>query len=477
MKGYLIAIAAMIFAIGLGAQTVLTCHDVQYTTEASGNSPYMNQTITVQGIVTFIKPNSALYISDPDGGPWSGLYIYHRNTSNAVTIGDMVKLNGSITEYNGLTEMGTVNTYEILSSGNAVPAPAQISTADLPRTGIISEQWEGVLVRFTDVQIKSAVDSYGQFLVADSSNAQAMVDDGLYAIPATSIVMGDQWYLIQGIVDQLNYSSAGYKVNPRNANDLIKQDSIENSTIKVLPTDINASPILNEITSLNLVSTKVKSEWGVMSYTVKLKIDPSKVHFEGLNIAGSVTQELPDYTVSTAGDTLSWTVLFQDGLIANQESVVLIKMLVRPIVYGEATIDLLSFKYNNTAVNNLVDGVLLTKLQEKIAYLNIGKTGDKKNIFNPSLNEHIMITYGVKTGYLAKAVIRIYDSQGRLVFTPVHSNSFPSSGFSTYEWNGRDANLNLLPPGLYYCHLEVTDRTNGDSDRTVQPIVIKAALK
>ncbi len=475
MKGYILAIAAIFLAIGLGAQTVLSCHDVQYTTDASGNSPYMNQTITVQGIVTHIIPNSAFYIGDPEGGPWSGLYVYHRNTSNAVSLGDMVKITGGLVEYYNLTEMSTVTSYEILSQGNPMPPATALSTSEVSYSAASSEQWEGVLVRVTDVQIRSGVDNYGQFLIADASNVQAMVDNGLYAIPATSIVVGDWWYIIQGIVDY--HSSAGYKINPRNANDMVKQDSIENSIIKIVKSDATLNPILNQSFSMSMVSTKIKSEWGVLNYNVTMHIDPAKVLFEGLDIQGTVTPTMPNYTISPAGDEISWTMDYQDGLIAPQDSVLIMKMLFRPVVYGEATIDLTNFQYNGTDVNNLEDGVLLTKLTEKKAYLNIGKSGDKKNIFNPYLNEKILLNFGVKTGYLAKAVIRIYDSQGRLVFTPVHSNSFPATGFDTYEWDGRDANMKLLPPGIYHCHLEVTDRSTGDSDSTVQPIVIKSTLK
>nr|HPH94221.1 hypothetical protein [Candidatus Cloacimonas sp.] len=103
--------------------------------------------------------------------------------------------------------------------------------------------------------------------------------------------------------------------------------------------------------------------------------------------------------------------------------------------------------------------------------------GDKKNIFNPERGEEIIISYGTKTGYLSKAIIRIYDAQGRLVYTPVHKNITSATGIEEYKWNGRDSNLKLLTPGLYYCHLEVTDRSSGDKDNTVQPIVIKSALK
>lgn len=474
MKGKLLILALLVLSFGLAAQTVLSCYDVQYTTAANGNSNYNGQNVTVQGIVTHVIPNSAFYISDETGGPWSGLYVYHRNTSNAVSLGDMVKLTGRITEYYSLTEMDNISAYEILSQGNALPPAADLSTSEIAYGAASSEQWEGVLVRVTDVQIKSGVDNYGQFLIADSSNVQAMVDNGLYAIPSGSIITGEWWYIIQGIVDY--HSSAGYKINPRAASDMVKQDSIENSIVKIIKTDPASNPVLNQTFKMSLVSTKVKYNWGVQRYEATLRIDPSKVLFEGLEIDSTATPEMPNYTISSAGDEISWVVDYPGGLYSDQE-VLLIKMLFRPIVYGETQIDLYNFKYNTTSVNTLVDGNLLTKLTEKIAYLNIGKDGDKKNIFNPYLNEKITLTYGVKTGYLAKAVIRIYDAQGRLVFTPVHSNSFPATGFSSYEWNGRDANLKLLPPGLYHCHLEVTDRTNGDSDSTVQPLVIKSTLK
>jgi len=474
MKGKLLILALLVLSFGLAAQTVLSCYDVQYTTAANGNSNYNGQNVTVQGIVTHVIPNSAFYISDETGGPWSGLYVYHRNTSNAVSLGDMVKLTGRITEYYSLTEMDNISAYEILSQGNTLPPAADLSTSEIAYGAASSEQWEGVLVRVTDVQIKSGVDNYGQFLIADSSNVQAMVDNGLYAIPSGSIITGEWWYIIQGIVDY--HSSAGYKINPRAASDMVKQDSIENSIVKIIKTDPASNPVLNQTFKMSLVSTKVKYDWGVQRYEATLRIDPSKVLFEGLEIDSTATPEMPNYTISSAGDEISWVVDYPGGLYSDQE-VLLIKMLFRPIVYGETQIDLYNFKYNTTSVNTLVDGNLLTKLTEKIAYLNIGKDGDKKNIFNPYLNEKITLTYGVKTGYLAKAVIRIYDAQGRLVFTPVHSNSFPATGFSSYEWNGRDANLKLLPPGLYHCHLEVTDRTNGDSDSTVQPLVIKSTLK
>lgn len=472
MKGYILTIIAFVFAIGLGAQ-VLTCHDVQYTTDPSGNTPYANQTITVQGIVTHIIPNSAFYIGDPEGGPWSGLYIYNRNTSNVVALGDMIKITGTVVEYYNLTEVSTVSSYEILSQGNPMPPAAELSTSQIAYGAASSEQWEGVLVRLTDVQVKSAIDSYGQFKVADTSNVQAMVDNGLYNFPVSSIVVGEWWYMIQGIVDY--HSAAGYKINPRNANDMIKVDSVESSAIRIP----NVNGVLNTVVDVPVTTSKIKSAWGVQSYTITFRIDPTKIHFQGLNIAGTLSPMQPVPTISAAGDTISFTVVYQEMLVA-AEGDTLINLSLEPLVYGDATVDILSFKYDNVVINNLIDGSVLTKIVSNIAYLNIGNSTDSKNIFNPANNEKISITYGCKSGLLGKALVRIYDAQGRLVATPVNvnlPNASATLSMDTYEWNGRDANLNLLPPGLYYCHLEVQDRRTGKSERTVQPIVIKSRLK
>ncbi|MDY0150929.1 MAG: hypothetical protein RBS43_01495 [Candidatus Cloacimonas sp.] len=471
MKGFVLTLLAAILFVGLSAQ-VLSCADIQYTADATGNSPYNNQTVTVRAIVTHVIPNSAFYISDPDGGPWSGLYVFHGNTSNALTVGDDVQLTGILTEYYNLTELTAISSYEIFSQGNPLPPALELSTTDIPYGSPTCEKYEGVLVKLTDVQIKSSVDSYGQFKVADVGNVQAMIDNGLFNITgAYTINVNDWWYSIQGIVDY--HSSAGYKINPRNANDMIKQDSIENSIIKIE----NTTATLNQVTAMNVVTTKIKPVWGVLSYTMKFRFNPTQVRFEGFEGTGTLTPTNPEFVLSATGDTVSYTVMYQDGLFANEDGAVLTKLLFVPLAYGEATIDILSFKYDNYTINSLTDGKLMTKIAEKIAYLNIGSDTNTKNIFNPYLNEKINIQYGVKTGYLAKAIVRIYDAQGRLVYTPVNVNITSPLGIETFPWNGRDSNMKLLPVGLYYCHLEVIDRSTGSTERTVQPIVIKSSLK
>ena len=44
-------------------------------------------------------------------------------------------------------------------------------------------------------------------------------------------------------------------------------------------------------------------------------------------------------------------------------------------------------------------------------------------------------------------------------------------------WNGKDKNSNVLPIGLYICHLEVYDRNTGKTKTDKAPIMIGTQLK
>ncbi|HQQ68234.1 MAG TPA: hypothetical protein PLX77_05340, partial [Candidatus Cloacimonadota bacterium] len=120
MRGIILTILALSLSIGLMAQT-LSCHDVQFTPNTNGDSNYKDQTITVQGIVTAVKPGTGFFIGDEGGGEWSGLYVFHGNTSNSVAVGDDVVLTGLLVEYYSMTELTQISSYTILSSNNAVP--------------------------------------------------------------------------------------------------------------------------------------------------------------------------------------------------------------------------------------------------------------------------------------------------------------------------------------------------------------------
>jgi hypothetical protein len=95
--------------------------------------------------------------------------------------------------------------------------------------------------------------------------------------------------------------------------------------------------------------------------------------------------------------------------------------------------------------------------------------------YNIYENDHVEIGYFVKQG--DKVIIRIYDSEGKLVATPVNTIVSNVSGISYFTWNGRDKNFRLVQPGLYICHLEAIDRVTGGKKTDQAPIVIGTRLR
>lgn len=481
MKGTVFVILALVFTIGLSAQ-VYTCKDIQYTTATNGNSNYVNQDIQVRGIVTAFKPGVGLYIGDPipegEDGKWRGLYIHDAATSNAVQLGDMVRLSGRVLELNSFTQLRSVTSFVIESGGNAVPMSI-VTAADIPFSNSTSEPWEGVHVRINNAKINSAMNLFGQVKITDvGSSVEAMIDNELYIAPSANFVVGDVWYQIQGVVEFI--TGDGYRILPRSAADLIKEDSI--AATKISLQSKRAS--LDQVTSIEVRTTKLLTEWGVMDYTMTLQMDPGQVLFQGVEISGTLSTINPTYVVS--GNLVTIVYDSSSLLVAGEGESVLLKILLEPIAFGNIPIMIQSFKYNDTPMSILENATVSVMIDSFSAYLAINTVDvttssvSKKNIFDPTMNQKVTFKYGTKGGFLARAIIRVYDAQGRLVATPLHENF---TGMTTVQqigeliWNGRDSNLKPLAPGTYYCHLEVSNRENGDRARTVQPLVVKSRLK
>jgi DNA/RNA endonuclease YhcR with UshA esterase domain len=92
--------------------------------------------------------------------------------------------------------------------------------------------------------------------------------------------------------------------------------------------------------------------------------------------------------------------------------------------------------------------------------------------FVPQLGEVIQYSYSFPAN--ARIKLRLFDAAGRLVTTiydEYRSLSFYKGGDETY-WNGRDDINQLVPPGVYIMHLEVTDTYTGKLTTDTAPVVI-----
>lgn len=109
----------------------------------------MNDTVTVQGVVFtpnyYTTTGHSFYIWDGT----AGINVFKSAiTSPTINIGDKYTITGKITQYNGLTELGTFDStsYAFISDSNALPTPTVLTIGQYLAN---AEQYEGSLIGFS----------------------------------------------------------------------------------------------------------------------------------------------------------------------------------------------------------------------------------------------------------------------------------------------------------------------------------------
>lgn len=143
--------------------TLTPIHDIQGNGAAS---PIAGQTITTTGIVTLLKTGAntgngaasgyflqdavANYDADPNTS--EGVFVF-TSTVPTVAVGDLVRVTGTVSEFNGLTEIGSVTNTSVLSTGNTLPTAIQLTTTDLDPTAAPTQPQ---LEKYESMRVSSA---------------------------------------------------------------------------------------------------------------------------------------------------------------------------------------------------------------------------------------------------------------------------------------------------------------------------------
>ena len=237
--------------VAYAPQTV-SLHNIQYTTLASGASPYYGQIVNCTGgIVTAVYNGSSgtqsgYYLQNTGAGNtvWSGAQVY--DYTNPVTMGDSISFTSLVDEYFGNTELqpAQISNFIKHSSGNALPIPHILATDSLNLTtgnNIAAEKYEGILVSTATLSTcQTYTTNYGQGTINDGSGA-TQVDKQIF--PYTFQI--GQKYKVTGVV-ATNY---GWNIEPRFIADI---DSASTAGIEkysnALHANVYPNPVTNELT-------------------------------------------------------------------------------------------------------------------------------------------------------------------------------------------------------------------------------------
>ncbi|MFO7682254.1 MAG: ExeM/NucH family extracellular endonuclease, partial [Chloroflexota bacterium] len=154
--------------------TLVKIHEVQGNGSAS---PLVGATVAIEGIVVGDFQDGAAGTNgdlngfhvqeedadmDADPATSEGIFVFNGSSPAVdVQIGDLVRVEGVVSEFNGLTEITSFTGVTVISSGNALPTTSVLS---LPVTSVDAfEAYEGMLVTFPQALVISEYFNFDRF--------------------------------------------------------------------------------------------------------------------------------------------------------------------------------------------------------------------------------------------------------------------------------------------------------------------------
>ena len=246
--------------------TPYTIYELQ-TVDHSG------EMVQTTGIVTGVFANYSQMFTMQDGtGEYSGIWV----DGSGVTRGDEVTVEGIVNELYDLTKITTITELTINSSGNAVPDPTIITTAD-----VSTENYEGVFVQVVNAECTNPDLGYGEWEIDDGSGSCRVDDEGFVFIATLA-----SSYDVTGAV---YYAYGNFKIEPRDVNDI---DEVIPLPVHNITQGINYATIQEAVSAATSGDT-ITVDAG--TYNESMLIDKS------LNIQGAGS----DVTFVTVGVVIS----------------------------------------------------------------------------------------------------------------------------------------------------------------------------
>ena len=204
-----------------GAACTFMIYDIKTGVVAEGTAARVVGQVTAMG-------DNRLFVQVPEadrdpelGAEFSGTIVFHGGSLvGLVERGDVIEVSGIVSTYFGQIQIAGSVTAEVLSSGEADPAPVVATAAELATGGALSDALEGVLVQVVDAEVTDAAPEPGGGEEGETN--EFLLEDALR--------VNDQFYLtspapevgeVLDVTGILQFHRANHKLEPRDAADVI----------------------------------------------------------------------------------------------------------------------------------------------------------------------------------------------------------------------------------------------------------------
>jgi len=182
----------------------VTCADIRQGNVEQETIVTLNNVVVTSPVT---QEGDGFFVQDQGGGAYSGMYIFLQGSFESLflEVGDVVSVTGTYVEYYDFSEVTVTSVNDITVTGEGSATVTPVSDIGDP------EQWESVLVGLSDQSFTSCANSYGESTLSGGLT----VNDLFYDYDA------DRGATVEQFIGLVEYSFSEYKINPRDASDLV----------------------------------------------------------------------------------------------------------------------------------------------------------------------------------------------------------------------------------------------------------------
>ncbi len=277
--------------------TIVDCTSIYGLQYPGGPSLCAGERVEITGTVYAVYYGLDFAIAEASGA-WHGIYV--NDSTNPPQVGDVVRVQGDVEEDFGFTRISWV-THTVLATGTTPYAASVISTAGAAS----GEAYEGVLVEVQDVAVSNenpdSPNDHGEWEVDDGSGP-VRVDDMEYPYDPT---LGQAFDLVRGM---LNYSFGDFKIEPRDANDVVQATGTGLVIDKLAPSFVPPGEVFTyTLVFENQTAQTIGDLW--ISDTLPISLTYARSDPAGTWDDTTHTITWTESTSITHGSTLSYTVV------------------------------------------------------------------------------------------------------------------------------------------------------------------------
>jgi len=301
-------------------------------------------------VVTSPFVGGGFFAGEPEGGPWSGIWVYLGNQPppSGLDEGSTVRVRGSLAEYHELTEV-MATSVEITGTGPSV-TPTSVTTDQACTDCAEAESFESVLVVLTDVTVTNGSLGFGEYEIQPQAGGTGMrVDDLFVDTRQYTPAVGNGFASLTGV---LTYSYSDFKLEPRSCDDMLDadgqtacRDGCNRGAVTVAQLkDTDRADLVPPDCRVSLAGLVVTSPVKrVAEFQVFFAQEAAGGPWSGLLVAASLTEDLgelaPGKVVALEGTvirSLGATVLLLEGVSITGERAVPAPALLQAAELGDS---------------------------------------------------------------------------------------------------------------------------------------------